>query len=72
MACVVIFIFYFYYLDDKRFALIIPFSSSNQLAQNVREGGLRVARAKAFSTNQKASLNCHDVAEAGGVAPDGF
>ena len=39
-----IFIIYFYYLDDKRFSLIIPFSSPNQLAQNVRESGLRVAR----------------------------
>ena len=49
-----IFIFYIYYLDDKRSALIIPFSSSNQL--NVRESGQRVVRTKAFSTNQKASL----------------
>ena len=51
-----IIIFYFNYLDDKRSALIIPFSSSNQLAQNVRESGQLEARTKAFSTNQKASL----------------
>ena len=34
---------FFCYLDVKSVSLIIPFSSSNQLAQNVRESGQRLA-----------------------------
>ena len=43
LRLVVIFFLYFNYLDVKSVSLIIPFSSSNQLAQNVRESGQRLA-----------------------------
>ena len=52
MAAIVIFIFYFNYLDVKSVSLIIPFSSSNQLAQNVRESGQRRVHQGVFDQSE--------------------